>query len=228
MRIQSNDVIAGQPVLTIRDFLRNHRTSITVDAIATCLDVDIATAKQILQNLVTEGYIEPAEESQEIWYTTTQGNALANAKAEKPITRRTADRLIKEFLERVQTINACNDYAYRIAQVIIFGSYLSDSPTLGDVDLSIKLSHRYDDAQKQTHMREERIRHALQEGRNFSTFLHQVAWPELEIWHILKGRSRGLSLHDETTEQVLSQPIPSRILFPESLSMRRNLPDLTS
>ncbi len=215
MRIQSKDLIVGQPALAIRKLLRNYGTHIRVDTIADLLDVDTETAKQVLKDLATEGYIEASEGFQEMWHTTMQGNALANAKAGKPITRRTADRLIEEFLTRVNEINACNDYAFCVTQVIIFGSYLSDSPTLGDVDLSIELSHRYDDPQEHKRNREERIQHALQEGRNFPTFLHKLSWPEQEVWHILKGRSRGLSLHDEKNERVLSRPIPSKILFPE-------------
>jgi hypothetical protein len=143
-----------------------------------------------------------------------QGNAIANAKAGKPITRRTADRLVEEFLVRVNEINACDDYVFRVTQVVIFGSYLSDSPTLGDVDLSIILSHRYDDPEEHKRHCEARTQHALEEGRNFPTFLQELAWPEEEIWRILKGRSRGLSLHDEKRERVLSRPIPSKILFP--------------
>ena len=213
MRIQSNDLIVGQPALAIRKLLRN-RTHIRVDTIVDLLDIDIETARQVLNDLATEGYIEASEGFQEMWRTTMQGNAVANAKAGKPITRRTADRLIEEFLTRVNEINACDDYAYRVVQVVIFGSYLSDSPTLGDVDLSIELSHRCDDPQEHERNWEARIQHALQEGRNFQTFFAQQCWPEQEIWRILKGRSRGLSLHDEKHERVLSRPIPSKILFP--------------
>lgn len=214
MRIQSNDLIVGQPALTIRKLLRN-RTHIRVDTIIDILDVDLETARQILKDLATEGYIEASESFEGMWHTTMQGNALANAKAGKPITRRTADRLIEEFIMRVNEINACDDYAYRVVQVVIFGSYLGDSPTLGDVDLSIELSQRYDDPQGHERHRKARIEHALQQGRNFPTFVHQLSWPEQEVWHILKGRSRGLSLHDEKHERVLSRPIPSKILFLE-------------
>jgi len=214
MRIQSNDLIVGQPALAIRKVLRN-RTHISVDTIRDALDVNLETARQILKDLATEGYIEASEGFQEMWHTTMQGNAVANAKAGKPITRRTAERLVEEFLGRVNEINACDDYVFRVTQVVIFGSYLSDIPTLGDVDLSIELSHRYDDPQEHKRHRKARIEHALEQGRNFPTFVHELSWPEQEVWHILKGRSRGLSLHDEKHECVLSRPIPSKILFPE-------------
>ena len=216
MRIQSSDLIVGQPALAIRKVLRS-RTHIMVDTIVDTLEVDLETARQVLKDLATEGYIEASEDFEGMWRTTMQGNAVANAKAGRPITRRTADRLVEEFLVRVNEINACDDYAFRVKQVVIFGSYLSDIPTLGDVDLSIELSHRYDDPQEHESHCKARIEHALQQGRHFSTFVHELDWPEEEVRHILKGRSRGLSLHDERHERVLSRPIPSKILFPDAV-----------
>jgi hypothetical protein len=108
--------------------------------------VDAATAEQIQRGLLEEGYIEPSGSpfGPEHWHLTLKGSALANARARKPITRKTAERLIEEFLARVREVNA-GDYAYRVRRVIVFGSFLSDSADLGDVDLSIELEDRYAD-----------------------------------------------------------------------------------
>jgi len=199
----------------IRKLLQRERG--TIATLAALLDIDSLTARQVYQELSAEGYIEPSDRplqaDDESWQTTRKGNALANATARKAITRRTAERLLEEFLNRVKEINACDDYVYRVKQVILFGSYLSDSPRLGDVDLSIVLEFRVNDPHQRIRHMQERINHALQEGKIFRNSTDQALWPQLEIFSILKGRSPSLSLHDEQLEQVLSQPIPSKILF---------------
>jgi predicted nucleotidyltransferase len=88
----------------------------------------------------------------------------------------------------VKKINACDDYVYRIRQVILFGSYLRDTPRLGDVDLSIVVEFRSTDAHKRDVQSQERIKSALREGKSFQTVLEQATWPWLEIFHTLKRR----------------------------------------
>jgi predicted nucleotidyltransferase len=218
MRIQPGDVIANQPALAIRKLLKSHDIG-DIDTIVEVLDVDLITARQIFQDLCAEGYIETSfprdipDGGNERWHTTIKGNALANATARKPITRGTAERLVEEFLNRVKEVNTSNDYVYRVRKVIIFGSYLSDNPKLGDVDLSIELGPRYDDPHQRSSYMQKRVNDALQKGRRFSNITATYAWPQQEIFQFLKGHSSSLSLHDEQIEQVLSKPIPSKILF---------------
>src|ERR1700704_1962485 len=66
-----------------------------------------------------------------------QGAALAIAKAGPPIKRKTADRIVAEFLHCVEQVNASQIYAYRIARQVVFGGYLTDRPDLGDIDLAV-------------------------------------------------------------------------------------------
>jgi len=54
------------------------------------------------------------------------------------VTRKTADRALHEFLDRVRTLNANKDALYQVPEVVIFGSYLTDAERLGDVDLAIE------------------------------------------------------------------------------------------
>jgi hypothetical protein len=224
MRIQSDNLIVGQPALAIRKLLRQERG--TFATLTEVLGIDLLQARQVYEELRTEGYIEPqdlpltGQADDGSWQTTVKGNALAHATARKPITRRTADRLVEEFLNRVKEVNACDNYVYRVKQVILFGSYLSDSPTLGDVDLAVALECRYDDARKRERQSQERIEQALRKGKSFRTLFEQVTWPYVEVLTILKGHSPSLSLHDVQIEQILSQPIPSKVLFEATFDKR--------
>jgi predicted nucleotidyltransferase len=212
MRIRPGDVIAGQPALAIRKLLQQERG--TVATIAEILAVDLATAKQVYEQLVAEGYIKaPDDTRDEGWQTTTRGNALAHASARKPITRKTAERLVAALLDRVSAINACDDYVYRVKQVIVFGSYLTDRSDLGDIDLAITLQFRFDDPGRRERQMQERIEQARRDGRVFRSYFDEITWPHLEIFQMLKGRSPSLSLHSPEMEQELLQSVPTKILF---------------
>ncbi len=215
--IQTSDSVAGQPVLAIRKLLKHVQRlqGGTLDIITEQLKVNTTTAEQIYHDLLREGYIKPSEPiaaGYESWLLTWKGSALANASTRKPMTRKTAERLVEEFLERVRQVNA-SDYAYRVGRVIVFGSFLSDSPTLGDVDFSIELVDSYPNALAREAGHKARIAAAQASGRNFRDSMEMLCWPEQEVLLKLKNRSPSLSLHYEWREKVLEKPIPSRILF---------------
>lgn len=214
MRIQSNDVIAGQPALKIRKLLKlidTYPLGAGITTIAEILDSDLSTSKQVIQELHAGGYIELLiDKDGEKWQTTIKGNALAHATARKPITRKTAERLLTEFLNRVQEVNQSDDYAYHVKQVILFGSFLSNSETLGDIDLAIFLEPRYTDPDKQKQLTEKRTRYALTQGKGR---IDAIFWPHVEVFQILKGRSPSISIHDGKAEQILFESEPSKILY---------------
>jgi predicted nucleotidyltransferase len=221
MRISSADTIAGQPAIAIRELFKKaiKYGGGTLSDIASQLQVDQKTACEIFYTLCTEGYIEPleitnnADDNDTYWQTTLKGNSLAIATARKPITRQTAERLLNEFLQRVKEINDCADYAYYVKKVVIFGSYLSDSPNLGDIDLAIWVEHRYNDIQERSRNFQQRIELALQNGRRFKTFWAEWCWPYTEVIRFLRNRSPSISIHNLKDEGILSTSIPSKILF---------------
>jgi hypothetical protein len=68
---------------------------------------------------------------------TEQGIAFSQASL-TTVTRRTADRVLREFLDRVLALNADEDALYQVPEAVIFGSYLTNAERLGDVDLAIE------------------------------------------------------------------------------------------
>jgi len=220
MRITSADTIAGQPALAIRELLKKTQSYVgTLSYLAYRLHVDEKTAQEIFDTLCAEGYIEPvetpenADENETYWKNTLNGNSLAMATARKPITRQTAERLLNEFLQRVKVIKDCTDYAYYVKQVVIFGSYLSDSPNLGDIDLALWIEHRYSDMDERSRNHTQRIMLALENGRKFKTFWAEMCWPYTEVIRFLRNRSPSISIHDLKTEGMLATSIPTKVLF---------------
>ena len=217
MRIKPNDIIAGQPAHTIRKFLKRNSSwySIPLEVIEKELEVSPATAQQIFQDLCELGYIAPTDETDQEnrWYVTTKGNGLAGASARKPIKRETAKRLVKQFLERVERINDSGEYAFQVKQVIVFGSYVSDRPDLGDIDFAITLEPRYSDQDKQQAIENERIKKALEAGKSFKSFIEKLIWPQEEVRRILKNRSPYISLHNPEYEKEILETTPTMLLY---------------
>jgi predicted nucleotidyltransferase len=143
------------------------------------------------------------------------GNALAHATAALPISRAHADRQLKEFLARVETVNADESWPHRIGKVVLFGSYLSSQESVGDIDLAIRLERRAVFADHWPEAVLARADAATRQGRRFRGFLDRLAWAEKEVKQYLRGGKRVLSLHDWTTEEPWLQHAPHRVLFEE-------------
>jgi predicted nucleotidyltransferase len=125
----------------------------------------------------------------------TRGHAFANATAGKPISRGTAERVLREFMDRVNAVNASKEYAFKIESAVLFGSMLSCADRLGDVDVAIDLQRRISDSVKFRQQCDRRRHVAEEKGRAFSTAIDWATWPKKEVVLQLKARSRTLSLH---------------------------------
>ncbi len=200
MRITKDQIVAGRAALEVRGFLRRYRLGAFIaEAAQEEIKLSLAEANEFLREMVSLGYLEhmnpPLADGTPCFEVTSQGQAFANASAARPISRETADRVLREFMERVQIVNARDEYVYKIESVVLFGSMLADLDRLGDVDLAIELRPTaLDDRQFQNHCQSRR-RLALERGRQFGSTFDWAIWPTTEIFLFLKSRSRSLSLH---------------------------------
>lgn len=200
LKINSKDKLAGQPILIIRDFLRYVQSMQFwwIGLLKNKLKISDKAAKEIVKVLLDENYIKEAERfrNEKTWVNTIKGNSLAMASAAVPIHRKTAGRLLKEFMERVNYVNENDNYAYKVIKVIIFGSYLSDNERLNDIDIAIELAPKEKDENKQRQKEQERVLNAVKNGRSFSSYCDQIFWPSVEVLLFLKNHSRSISLHN--------------------------------
>jgi hypothetical protein len=201
MRITKDQIVAGHPTIRVRDFLRRYRLStFKTSAAERALDLARKRASEFLIELSALGLIEPTkpfgEDTGPAFRVSSAGHAFANASAAKPISRKTAERVLGEFLERVDAVNSTEEYVYRVQNAVLFGSMLSSMERLGDVDVAIDLQPKVtEDTQFQ--QRCDARRHAAQEGgRSLRTTFDWAMWPRIEILLRLKARSRSLSLHE--------------------------------
>ena len=170
-------------------------------------------AEELVSELLRLGYIEPAVTGYDKQYyqMTLSGSTFSLASAARPLTRKTAQRKLAEFLERVRAVNANPDLAYRVHKVVVFGSYLTEQDRINDIDVAVELVHRETEFSKREAAMQARVEEAYKAGRQFSCYLDELAWPYQEVPLLLKSRSRAIRLH-EPIDEVLKQA-QSRVIF---------------
>lgn len=208
--------IVGVPAFELRTLFRE-RSHLMPSYVARVLSVSAQRSGEIMIALEEEGFLKKHDGSlchslngELVWELTTKGCALRIAKAGAPIKRSTADRLVAEFLVRVNQVNADAGYAYRIGRVVVFGSYLGDRADLGDIDLGVDLVAKWPDEGSYEDFTQPRIAAALKAGRRFSSYITELTWPETEIWLLLKNRSRALSL---TPASMIPEGATTKLIY---------------
>lgn len=217
MRIHSKQILFGHPILKIREVIRlamaGRLSGIgkneIIKEITTVLGCAIKDAKLVFEQLINEGYLifEKEKIGNNLYHEVTEtekGRRLGVTRANPPITRAKADLLLAELLERVEKVNSNADLVYKVENVKVFGSYLSDQEILGDIDVAIKLEKKVS-GKALISKTEERLKLALKNGRTFSSFIDQLYWPRLEVMLQLGTRKKGLSLHYDGEDEVLNR-----------------------
>ena len=211
-------MIAGRPALEIRRLLRRtHGAWIDAQTVRVELGISPQEAETVIgrlekAELVAKKIATGLDDKQRpFWKNTIKGNALAMATNARPVKRTTADRALAQFLDRVATVNATGDLAYRVTRVVVFGSYLTQAHELNDVDLLVDLIPRSPNPREQELLEESVRARAVKSGRRFGNIVEELAWPQTEVRLFLKNRSRTLSLHYE--DHALVERTERRVIF---------------
>jgi predicted nucleotidyltransferase len=220
-RISLSDRLHGYTLREIRHLLRYMRDDTAPAYVAELLVIGDGQAKWLCDALVRSGQLQRSHVDRrlgQLYTTTVLGNALAMARATPPVSRAKAERVLAEFLDRVRQLEARDDLLYRVARVVVFGSYLTDAETLGDVDLGIayvsKLAHLPWDERRP--IERAFIDTARAEGRTFSNYGMELTYPRTAVVLFLKHRSRVLSLHDLEDDALFARPeLAVREVWPE-------------
>src|ERR1035438_10110380 len=151
MRIKKEEVVAGHSALRVRGFLRRfERGFFMLSAAESFMQLKSRQAAEFISDMVALELIEPTMpfENKAAFQVATRGHAFANATSAKPIHRGTAERVLREFVDRVNAVNASKEYAFAVKSAVLFGSILSCVDRLGDVDVAIDLRPRISDSAK--------------------------------------------------------------------------------
>jgi hypothetical protein len=200
VRVSKTDVIAGLPAELARAIVRRFRGRQRVAEIAEDLLEDSGyELDAVFAALEAAGYLERIRTDHDgyVWWdTTVLGNALAMASFGKPISRKTADRLVAELLDRARSYNADPTRPMFIETLRVFGSYLNrDIDPIGDVDIELTYGRRITD-------RKALAAYNRASGRSFNTYVDQVMWPSTELFLHLKKRSSFINITLEDIAQL--------------------------
>lgn len=158
-------------------------------------------ALPVLQSLVAEGFVlSAARDGIATYMPTTKFSQLALAQISEGLNRAQADQFVQAVIEKAKAINADpTQYPCAVQCVAIFGSYLGNKCTLGDLDVAVQLG-----------------RPRWPEGTTKS-----------DIWRMIQGRKQSpsvkslvalrlrkpkyLSIH--TMEEMLGLGTPYKVIF---------------
>jgi len=183
VRIGRDQKIAGQPVRKVRDFLVKHSFGFGPRNVAKHFGTDITA------DLVIAGLIERDKNS---YKTTAAGDRLANANLVPPIDRAKAKRIVDEFLQRVDAINASDELLMRVKEVRAFGSFITSASDLSDIDLAIELKRKEMPGELWVALSRARAKATGRRLRDSD----EVWYGEMEVRRMLKNRNPYLSLHN--------------------------------
>lgn len=190
--------IQGEDAIRLRLILRKAHDAFRVDWLTETFGFNKHKARGLARSLLDRGYIQrdhELENRKEIripWYrVTAKGKELARASAAARLSRKTACRAIDEFMQRVHCVNNNPAYLYSVRKVVVFGSFLGSGERLGDVDLAVDLKPRI--ALEGTWW-EVFQQHAVNSGRYFQSYDHEIDWPRREVMLALKARKRSISI----------------------------------
>jgi hypothetical protein len=170
-------------------------------------------AKALFNYLLAEGYIElddAATRKGEVWHRTTiKGQALKMTKLVSRMNRAKADALLKSVLERVAALNADPDMLHWVTEVRVFGSYLTDTDDLGDLDIA--LDHQQRPALEGDAFDKAIDAFASKHGKQNLQYMDWLHLPWRVMLQRVKARSPYISIH--TIDEVTKGGFDSRTVY---------------
>jgi predicted nucleotidyltransferase len=107
---------------------------LTEEFIAKELKIKRTAAADLVECLRKQGFLERNSNA-----PTQLSGQLKCASAMAQIKRPTAERILKQVLQRAREINEAGPVSARIESIDVFGSYLTEADKLSDIDIIVRL-----------------------------------------------------------------------------------------
>ena len=171
--------------------------------------VKAAEAKRMLATLLVEGYLEPHEPEHKFdkakYQTSEKGRRLVAANLTPRFDRARADSEVAALIARAKEINARDELVFFVHKITAFGSYLTNSNDLGDIDLVVELAPR---RLGKKHTDESHYR-ARNSGKTLD-FMASLTYGSSEVVQLLRARKPRLSFNVQSTLELKTE---FRVLF---------------
>ncbi|TFV69633.1 hypothetical protein E4K64_32255 [Bradyrhizobium frederickii] len=161
-----------------------------------------AEAERVFAALLAEGYLEPnePEHSRDTrrYQLSRKGRQTAAANLTKRFDRAKADEEVRELIAHANRINTRDELVFYVNKITAFGSYLSDTDDLGDIDLVVNLNVR----RPNTRFTEESHYRADNSGKSLD-FSSRLDYGRNEVMQLLRARRARLSFASASTVEEL-------------------------
>src|SRR5262249_16987763 len=133
----------------------------------------------ITNELQAKGLIEPyvstsGETISPDWFQVSSlGVRLANVQLVPRIPRAKAEKIVADMLARARVINDTPELLYWISKITVFGSFITDTKDVGDIDISVEVKPKMGDPGMDRLGRPWKVallERARNSGRQFSTY----------------------------------------------------------
>jgi hypothetical protein len=128
-------------------------------------------ARALVEQLLKDGIIAASARFSDCQEQVAYQPTRRAARFVPRINRAKAEKLLADFLQCVEEVNAHPDLPHWVTEVRVFGSYLNDRDNLGEIDLAIKKERRP-------------ASDSISDG-----------YPERLVALLLKGGSRHIAMH---------------------------------
>jgi hypothetical protein len=138
MRLDPRKRIYGIPPKHLRDCARRlaDKERFTAGEFIRSLGGEQQEARRVLARLKEDQFVTQ-QDNQDSFVPTPKMRRLAAARVTHGISRPVADKMLSRLVGRAKHINSDSGYyGYRLEKVAVFGSYLSNEPVIGDLDIA--------------------------------------------------------------------------------------------
>lgn len=131
------------------------------------------------------------------------------------ISRKTADRIVAEVVERAKEINTSSypKFMNFVKKVVVFGSYLTNKEKLGDVDIAVLLERREEGMRD--NYEDDAYECVRIHNKNVRDFFQVMYFPQRIVYQTLRNGSKSISFHqyDELERMVEKWDIKHKVIY---------------
>lgn len=207
--------VGGQGLKAIRRFFRKHQAFDAL-VVAGAFGIGLAAARSLILGLERAGFVALGDRldrrtGEQRFLCSELGRRMAKSWPGKRLPGAKADEIIAKLLVRVAEVNSNNALIFYVQTPHVFGSYLSDTPDLGDVDVAYSFAPR---APYKGRATAASIARAEALGKYEGRFFDQLTFGSREVRSALRRVSPRLSLVEFDELEIMGAA--HRLLFEET------------
>jgi hypothetical protein len=151
-------------------FLKDTRGALTWTSrdMQECLNIGAKDAKQILDILAMQGYVQRKEDSSE-YVTTASGETVSGSELPR-LKRENVEEALATLADRIAAIDRDPRAEFTILKAVAFGDFLTERTRLQAADVGVSLRRRNPDADSEDNTASERL--FLQQLQARNRFVH--------------------------------------------------------